>query len=160
MAQTMKPKHPLMHQLNTARHCMMKALDAQSQAKLGVSVVQLSALQVLREQNGCLMKEMANSLMLDKSAVTGLARRMEANGLITKTACSEDSRGVRMEISEQGRHVLAEGCSLLANVNEVVSEGFSEQELDTVSRFLQHVTHTFSPESPAPKAQSADKANP
>ena len=156
----MKPKKRLMYQLNTARHCMMKTLDVQSQAALGVSVVQLTALMILHEKNGCLMKEMANTLMLDKSAVTGLTRRMEANGLITKTACVEDSRGVRLEISDQGRGIVAGGIGLLAGVNEDLSKGFNEQELETVSRFLQHVTDTFSPEPPEPKAQSAGKANP
>ena len=140
----MAEKHRLIYQLNIARHSMMKSLDVGCRQALDVSVVQLSALMVLQEKNGCLMKDLANTLMLDKSAVTGLAKRMQAKELITKVPCEHDSRASLLVISEQGKTALTHGLKLLAGVNEQITADFNEQELATVSRFLQHVTSTFS----------------
>lgn len=114
---------------------------------LGISVVQLTTLMVLKENNGCLMKDLANELMLDKSAVTGLAKRMELGGLIAKQPCEVDSRAMRLVITEKGKSKLSEGVNLLIGVNHTMTDGFSEEELDTVSRFLSHLTTVFSKEN-------------
>tara|TARA_Y100000034_G_C6580206_1_gene251709 strand:- start:134 stop:514 length:381 start_codon:yes stop_codon:yes gene_type:complete len=126
---------------------MMKFLDSGSREQLGISVVQLTALMVLKERDGCLMKELADTLMLDKSAVTGLARRMESNGLLSKSLCKKDSRAVRLLITDKGRAMLSDGVGLLIGVNKTMTEGFSETELDTVSRFLEHLTDVFTREA-------------
>jgi DNA-binding MarR family transcriptional regulator len=123
---------------------MMKSMDAGCKEALDVSVVQLSALIVVNENNGSLMKDLASSLMLDKSAVTGLAKRMQERGLIKKVACIEDSRASRLMITKQGKNSLYQGLSLLKGINSEMQAGFTEQELDTVSRFLSHITTMFS----------------
>lgn len=143
-AEPMKQKPRLIYQLNVARHAMMKSLDSGCRRELGISVVQLSALLVLQEQQGCLMKELAQALMLDKSAVTGLTKRMEEGGLLYKYSDENDSRITRLRMTEQGKQALYQGLSLLKGVNHDISEGFSEQEIATVSRFLSHVTRLFS----------------
>jgi hypothetical protein len=45
----MKQKRRLIYQLNTARHTMMKSMDADCKGALDVSVVQLSALMVVHK---------------------------------------------------------------------------------------------------------------
>jgi len=140
----MAAKRRLIYQLNLARHTMMKAMNARCRSELGVSVSQLGALMVLDEQPGCVMKDLARMLMLDKSAVTGLAGRMANNGLIAKQACSEDSRVTRLSMTEEGRAVLRDGMRLLHEANRLMTGGFSERELGTVSRYLDHLTAVFS----------------
>ena len=142
----MARKRRLIYELNSARHCMMKYLDSGCRKALGISVVQLTTLMVLHERNGCLMKDLASALMLDKSALTGLSKRMQEKGLIEKASCEEDSRAVRLMITAHGRKVLAEGKQLLAEVNERMRDGFTDVELDTVSRFLHHLADIFSHE--------------
>ena len=123
---------------------MMRAMDAGSQQALGISTTQLTALMVLKERENCLMKELAEALLLDNSAVTGLAKRMVNNGLIERFPCSQDSRASRLKLSDKGRDVLGKGMGLLFDVNQTMNQGFSEEELDTVSRYLQQVTDIFS----------------
>lgn len=112
--------------------------------KLGVTTTQLTALMVLKERENCLMKELADALMLDNSAVTGLAKRLQANGLINREPCKTDSRAIRLSTSKRGKEILEKGMTLLHQVNAEMNAGFSESELDTVSRYLQHVTQLFS----------------
>ena len=122
----------------------MKAMDTGCQDKLGISSTQLTALMVLKERENCLMKELAEALMLDNSAVTGLAKRMQNNGLIERLPCESDARATRLGMTQKGRDVLARGMTLLIDVNAQMNEGFSEQQLDTVSRYLAQVTRIFS----------------
>ncbi len=145
----MSTKRRLIYQLNLARHTMMKAMNARCRSELGVSVSQLSALMVLDEQPGCVMKDLAAVLMLDKSAVTGLAARMVDSGLIAKESCSKDSRVIRLHMTDKGRAVLKDGMRLLGEANRLMTNGFSEGELGTVSRYLEHLTQVFSQEAGA-----------
>lgn len=139
----MTKKRRLIYELNTARHCMMKSLDSGCIAALGVSATQLSALMALREKNGMLMKDLAHTLMLDKSAVTGLAKRMQANGLIERTASETDSRAALLNVTEEGQKILSKGLVHLQKVNEQIIGDFTEEEIATVSRFFTHITKTF-----------------
>lgn len=137
-------KRRLIYQLNQARHSMMKTMDARCISELGISVVQLSALMALQEKDNCLMKELAQTLMLDKSAITGLAKRMQEKDLIKRVPCPNDSRASRLQMTTEGKDRLSQGFALLAEANELMTQGFSEAELDTVSRYLEHLTQRFS----------------
>jgi len=122
----------------------MKSMDQACKQALNISAVQLSALMVLNERNGCLMKDLASALMLDKSALTSLARRMQEADLIERLSCESDSRAARLKITARGNRILNQGLALLRQANKDITRGFSEDELDTVSRFLSHLTVQFS----------------
>lgn len=122
----------------------MKSLDAECRNELGISAVQLTALMVISESDSCLMSELASTLMIDKSAVTGLANRMLAADLIVKGKCAEDSRATRLSVTSKGNELLLQGLSQLDAVNARISGDFTDQELDTVERFLDHIATSFS----------------
>ena len=98
----MQKRRRLIYQINQARHAMMKSMDVGCREALGISVTQLSALMVLKEREHCLMKELADALMLDNSAVTGLAKRMQNKDLIVRSACPTDARASRLSLSTKG----------------------------------------------------------
>ena len=140
----MTKKIRLIYQLNIARHSMMKSMDARCREDLGISAVQFTVLHVLQEQDNCLMKDLARILMIDKSAITGLVQRMLDKELIVKRGCAQDSRASRINITEKGEEILERGASLVIEANEVMKDGFSKEELATVSRYLDHLTKVFS----------------
>ncbi|TDF41416.1 MarR family transcriptional regulator [Alteromonadaceae bacterium M269] len=140
----MTKKRRLIYQINMARHVMMKSMDSICVRELDVSVVQLTALMVLNDKQGCQMKELADALMLDKSAVTGLTKRLQSKALVERIPSETDSRASILTLTENGKEKLGGGMKLLAEANQMMSEGFSEDELDTVSRYLGHLTHIFS----------------
>lgn len=139
----MAQKRRMILLLNQARHSLMTQLDAQCKAQLGVSAVQLTALFVLHERNGCQMNELAASLMLDNSAVTGLVKRMQRAGLIEKRRCEEDGRAWRLYITRRGQGLSAKGYGLMQQVNHLMNQGFSESELQTVERYLNQLKTVF-----------------
>lgn len=74
------------------------ALDA-----LGLTYPQYLVLLVLWEHAPCTVGEIGQALMLDSGTLTPLLKRMEANGLLTRTRDPADERCVRIALSPQGR---------------------------------------------------------
>ena len=66
--------------LNKARHRVYKHADQRSEEALGISVTQVGALLLVAGDEGCLLKDLAHSLHLNSSALTGLAGRMATFG--------------------------------------------------------------------------------
>ena len=139
----MQKRRRLIYQINQARHAMMKSMDVGCREALGISVTQLSALMVLKEREHCLMKELADALMLDNSAVTGLAKRMQNKDLIVRSACPTDARASRLSLSNKGLSLLDQGMALLNDINHEMNDGFEDEELEVVSRYLHHITSLF-----------------
>ena len=106
---------------------------------LGISVTQSSALMFIAKNQGCSQKELAETLGLNKSAITGLLNRMEAQALIERRASEVDARASRIYLRERGRTLLPLIKPLITRMNESLTEGFTASEIVTVARFLKHI---------------------
>ncbi len=71
--------------------------------RLGLTYPQYLVMLVLWEHAPCTVGEIGTRLMLDSGTLTPLLKRMEANGLITRTRDPGDERCVRIALSAAGR---------------------------------------------------------
>lgn len=126
-----------------AQHRMFKFADTKCEEHLGISVTQAAALMFIAKNEGCLQKNLSKALGLNNSAVTGLVGRMKKNGLINRKSCVEDGRASRLFISDIGNEKLPHIFPLVHKINEKLTEDFSEDEIDTVVRFLNKVMKDF-----------------
>lgn len=133
----------LFYLLNSARHRVYKYADQRSEESLGISVTQIGALLLVAGSEGCLLKELAQGLHLNNSALTGLAARMESNGLIERRACEADGRASRLYLTDLGRSKIAAAQPLIAQLNRAMTSGFSESEVQVIIRFLNHLLRDF-----------------
>lgn len=86
------------------------------------------------------VKDIARALNASPAAATGLLNRLEAAGVIRKTPDATDTRAVRVSLTEAGRDLLPEARAVLGEINGVLSDGFTAGELETVERWLSHVS--------------------
>lgn len=133
----------LFYLLNRARHQVYKYAEQRSDAELGISVTQLGALLLIAQNEGCLLKDLAQSLNLNNSALTGLAARMENNGLIERCACEQDGRASRLHLTDLGREKINSAMPLIQQLNAALIEGFSAQEVQVILRFLNRLVTDF-----------------
>jgi DNA-binding MarR family transcriptional regulator len=89
---------------------LTRALDMGLSARFGLS---LSALEVLArvvwEPEGRLrMSDLAEGALLSQSRVSRIVDSLEARGLLQRTSCPSDSRGVFARITEAGRELIAQ----------------------------------------------------
>ncbi|KEF32641.1 MAG: MarR family transcriptional regulator [Gammaproteobacteria bacterium] len=129
--------------LNKGRHRVYKSADQLSEEHLGISVTQVGALLLINENEGCLLKDVARRLNLNNSALTGLAARMETRGLLERRPCDRDKRASRLYLTDLGRQKITEAKPLIADLNARMTEGFDEQEVAVILKFLNHLANDF-----------------
>lgn len=71
--------------------------------ELGLTYPQYLAMMVLWEQNSLTVGEISSRLLTDPGSLTPLLKRLEAEGLLSRTRSREDERVVIIELTEQGR---------------------------------------------------------
>ena len=109
---------------------------------IGVPVGQITALLALGARDGCQPKELGFFLNLNKSGITGLTDRMEKNDLLKKIPDENDGRASRLFISGKGKDILQKAKPIIKAQNLKLQQGFSDDEIETVVRFLSHVSDT------------------
>ena len=132
-------RHRLFYLLNRAQHLLLKRTNRECWDRLGLSVAQLGALLYLEKHEGCLHKELSEALLLNNSAVTGLVGRMEGSELVERRACPRDRRASRLYLTERASSKLQEARPLLREFNAKLVEGFSDDQVAIVVRFLEAI---------------------
>ncbi|MFF9689532.1 MarR family transcriptional regulator [Streptomyces sp. NPDC014623] len=85
------------------------ALHARTPGEFGLGASDFEVLDVLAEAaaergEACLrVQEIASRVHLGQSALSRLVARLERDGLVRRAMCSEDRRGVRVELTDTGR---------------------------------------------------------
>jgi DNA-binding MarR family transcriptional regulator len=75
--------------------------------------------------------------------MTGLADRMAKAGLLTRHADSDDGRATRLFVTDEGRAAFKRARVLLRELNGKLCDGFSDDELDVVARWLHALQQRF-----------------
>ena len=74
-----------------------------------LSVVEFTVLDALSRQDGwhMRMEQLARAAALSSSAATRLVTRLEDRGLLRRTVCADDRRGIYSELTAKGSRLLA-----------------------------------------------------
>lgn len=132
-----------MYLLTTAQKRLRRRLEQQAESRAGISVVQAAALFALLRQDGALSTELASQLDIAPSAMTGLADRMLRGGLLERRVDEQDRRINRIWLTAHGREVALTAQGELGPLNQSLTEGFSDDEMAVVSRWLAAVAERF-----------------
>ncbi len=73
-----------------------------------ISVPQMLILELLQHKPSCIMSELASSLSITTSAVTGLIDRMERAGLVRRVRDPDDRRAIHIEATPKGAAMIRE----------------------------------------------------
>jgi DNA-binding MarR family transcriptional regulator len=71
--------------------------------RLGLTYPQYLVMLVLWERDDVPLKDIGEKLFLDSGTLTPLLKRLEAQGLIKRTRCTEDERQVLMALTPKGQ---------------------------------------------------------
>jgi DNA-binding MarR family transcriptional regulator len=138
-----RPDRRLIYLLNVAQRRLQRFMAAQTRAG-GVTSAQSGLLFVLGKRDGVLMGEAGAALDLGPPGISGLAERMAEAGLLEKRADPDDGRASRLWLTVAGRKALVRTKAGAAELNARLTEGFSDAEIDIVSRWLTSVQSKFS----------------
>jgi len=129
--------------LNVAQRRLRRWLAAQPPTG-GVTAAQSGLLFVLGKKDGALMGEAGAALDMGMPGISGLADRMVEANLIEKRADLDDGRAWRLWLTPSGRKALARTKAGVAELNARLTEGFTDAEIEIVSRWLTSLQAKFS----------------
>jgi DNA-binding MarR family transcriptional regulator len=127
------------HMLQIAHSALFRAADKRMRRDHGLTTTQLGVLQILRQQDGRAISEIAQILAMGKSSLTGLIDRLSALGMITRAPSATDRRTTLIHLTQTGRDTAEQTLATTAQVNEAVLAPFSDDERAVIQRFLSHL---------------------
>ncbi|PHY18884.1 MarR family winged helix-turn-helix transcriptional regulator [Caulobacter sp. BP25] len=129
--------------LNAGHRRVQRWLEAKMAAKGGLTAAQSGVLFFLGEKDGALIGEAADALDLAPSAMTGLIDRMTKAELVERCADPKDGRAMRLRLTDKGRAAREEAKAALQGIKAQLVEGFTDDEIDVVARWLASLQTKF-----------------
>jgi|JI7StandDraft_1071085.scaffolds.fasta_scaffold04795_12 DNA-binding MarR family transcriptional regulator len=148
-----KPNRRMFWHLARAYRRVSAASDARL-ADLGLTGTQAGALYCFGD-DGLLVGELAATLDLAQSAASGLAQRLEEAGLVERHEVAGDGRAARLKLTPSGRRKRDEAARRTVTANSQLLQGFTDNEIDTVVRWLAHAAETAAPQKRQAKKEKA-----
>ncbi|MFN5042387.1 MAG: MarR family winged helix-turn-helix transcriptional regulator [Bradyrhizobium sp.] len=138
----MKAEHRLIFLLTVAYRRLQRAIDQETAAH-DLTSAQAGVLFFLGRNDGALIGDVSQALDIVPSAMTGLADRMERAGLVTRRRDGEDGRSQRLHLTSAGQELGKRAATRTRVINNRLMDGFSEAEIDVVSRWLTSLQDKF-----------------
>lgn len=113
-------------------------------ARGGLTAAHSGVLFFLGQRDGALIGEAAEALDLAPSAMTGLIDRMTRAGLVERRPDPADGRALRLYLTDKGRAGREDAKAGLVEINTRLTEGFSDDEMAVVARWLASLQSKFS----------------
>jgi len=120
--------------LHSTSLMMTKVYKPMLQA-IGLTYPQYLAMMVLWEKDGLTVGEISTRLLTDPGSLTPLLKRLEGEGLLSRTRSREDERVVIVELTEQGRALQAKAQSIPQCI--LGASGFTIERLQNLQSELQ-----------------------
>lgn len=141
MAQRSDPRFRAWRAFLETHAQVIRVLEEELRCETGLPLTWFDALVQLQEAGGVLrMHELADRLLLSRSATTRFADRLEMAGLVERRSCPRDRRGLELALTEKGRGLLHETVPRhLRGVHEHFGRYFTEEEAETLAELLERV---------------------
>jgi DNA-binding MarR family transcriptional regulator len=146
---TTPPDRRLVFLLNVAHRRVQRYVEAKMAAKGGLTAAQSGALFVLGQKDGALIGEAAEALDLAPSAMTGLIDRMARADLVERRTDPKDGRAFRLHLTAKGEAAREEAKAGVEGLNAHLTQGFTDDEIAVVSRWLTSLQTKFPKGDPA-----------
>jgi len=121
----------------------------------GVTAGQWRFLRVLWLEDGLTQRELSRRVgMREPTTVTAL-KSLEASGFVRREQSALDRRKVHVFLTPLAEGLRATLAPYVAEVNEIATDGLSEEEVVTLRRLLRHIGRNLAPETEGPLTDSA-----
>ncbi len=119
------------------RHVSRRYDDALAPVGLGIN--QFSILARLDRLGPCAIRELAMSLVMDRSTLGHLLRPLQARGLLTLRSSEQDRRSRVLALTDEGRALLARARPLWAAAEVQFEQAFGTDALQQMRTTLERV---------------------
>ncbi|MDN3024266.1 MarR family winged helix-turn-helix transcriptional regulator [Streptomyces sp. S.PB5] len=136
-----EPDQRLYYLLQRAAHRLRTTLDRRCLAAAGVTTAQLGALFAVQDSPGITQQELARTLGLRESAVTGLVGRLTMAGLVSRQAHPLQHRAVVLELTSAGEAALKAAQPEIDRFNADVRDLLGDDGFDGTATALKRLAY-------------------
>lgn len=122
-------------------------------APLGLAPGQFMVLLALWRGDGVTQKELITVLDVEQATLANTLSRMERDGLIERLAVENDRRARTIWLTEKAKALQAEALLEAKQVNDIATEGMSEEDRYSFVRLMKSATSAL-------RASRAERAEP
>ncbi|HJG85512.1 MarR family transcriptional regulator [Pseudoflavonifractor capillosus] len=112
-------------------------------AEFGVTPGQYGALACVWSQGFTTPKEIAQTLHLDSSTVSGMLDKMQKRGLVNRVLDPDDRRSIRVEATEAGMAIKEDVLRTVSELNQSVLAPFTDRQRQELLRLLHLLCDTL-----------------
>lgn len=124
--------------IKQAQIALHRTMDSKM-AVLDLTAMQWVPLVLLAYGKGRTAAELSRCNGVETSTMTRMLDRLEAKGLVIRKRCESDRRVIFLELTEEGRQLVAKVPYLIAESLNHHLRGFSQQEVDTLKALLRRI---------------------
>tara|TARA_B100000614_G_scaffold42078_1_gene34948 strand:- start:302 stop:700 length:399 start_codon:yes stop_codon:yes gene_type:complete len=110
---------------------------------LSLSPGQMAVVLALNETTHALMGELSRTLDMDSAALTRLVASLETQGLVSREINPANRRQIRVSITPEGKRQAGILIPIVRNANDMISRGFSPEEMAVYNRVNQAILDRF-----------------
>ncbi len=115
---------------------------------LGLAAAQMPVLYALKDGANLTQKELAGLARIEQPTMAQLLARMERDGLIRRSANPHDKRSSFVALTPLALKKLPRAREVLFEGNKEALQGFTEREIETLSRLLRRIVKNLDPTAP------------
>ena len=94
---------------------------------------------IARMGEGVSQKQLAKEMNITPAAVAKLLKKLESDGLITRSSFSDDARENRTTITEKGAQIVERSHEIMKELDAEAAALLSDDELDTLSDLISKI---------------------
>lgn len=126
--------------LTTAQHNVFQLLSVKL-AEYDVTPSQYGVLSCLWGRTHATPKQIAETLCLETSTISGVLDRMQKKDLIDRVINKEDRREVQVIITEKGKALEEPISRIIDDVNAEVLKDFKQEEILSIKKALREIAN-------------------
>ena len=107
---------------------------------LGVTPIQYASLKCLWEEDGQMPSQLAETLHLDSSTVTGILSRLQDKNLIIRSFNTGDRRKVIVHLTDEGRALEKPVSDIIERLNSEITQGLTESDMELFHKYVAVIT--------------------
>ena len=106
----------------------------------GLSLAQHEVLATIRHHDGLTQNELSERLLVVKSNISALIKKLESRNLVRRVVDPEDSRSKRLSLTDDGYRLVQRSFELQNRVVEAMTAVFSDDDLIRIGAVMGRVS--------------------
>ena len=107
---------------------------------LDLSLAQHEILMTIGQHRGLTQRQLSDKLLVVKSNVSALLKKLEARGLVSRELDSKDSRNKRLSLTDDGERLARKSFELQNKVVDAMASPFSDEDLRQLDSVMARVS--------------------